>query len=242
MVSGQAPRTLDYSHTRTSESGVYRATIATPGDSIPTGKLQSWTLHLETADGGTRLPLTSRNEISRVYANIGKAIAASCVNCHNGPLFTDNHFHNTGVPRPPMALSFDSGRTAGIRKALVSEFSCTSRYSDAKRDDCAELRFAGTEGPELLRAYKPPSLRNVTSRAPYMLAGQLASLAEVLQHYSDAPIAPSGHSELKPLHLSATERGQIVAFLGTLSGSLSAPPGYLTTPPMPRATELSQHD
>lgn len=51
MASGQAPRTLDYSHTRTSESGVYRATIATPGDSISTGKLQSWTLHLETADG-----------------------------------------------------------------------------------------------------------------------------------------------------------------------------------------------
>lgn len=51
MVSGQAPRALDYSRTRTSESGVYRATITTPGDSIPTGKLQSWTLHLETVDG-----------------------------------------------------------------------------------------------------------------------------------------------------------------------------------------------
>lgn len=235
-----------------------------------------------------RLPLTSRNEISRVYANIGKAIAAyerriafaparfdryidaeltgksqspeidftadeegglrlfigraSCVNCHNGPLFTDNHFHNTGVPRPPMALPFDSGRTAGIHKALVSEFSCTSRYSDATQDDCAELRFAVTEGPELLRAYKPPSLRHVAMRAPYMHAGQFASLAEVVQHYSDAPVAPSGQSELRPLHLSATERRQIVAFLGTLNGSLTAPTGYLTAPLMLRATELSHHD
>ena len=51
MVSAQAPMNLDYSHTRTSQSGIYRATITTPGDSIPTGKLQSWTLHLETADG-----------------------------------------------------------------------------------------------------------------------------------------------------------------------------------------------
>ncbi len=236
----------------------------------------------------TRLPRTSRNEISRVYANLGKAIAAyerriafaptrfdryvdaeltgmmqlpeidltsdeeaglrlfigraSCVNCHNGPLFTDNHFHNTGVPRPSAALPFDSGRTAGIRKALGGEFSCTSGYSDATRDDCAELRFAVTEGPELLRAFKPPSLRNAASRAPYMHAGQFASLAEVVQHYNDAPIAPLGYSELKALHLSATERRQIIAFLGTLSGSLSAPTGYLAAPPMPRATELSQHD
>ena len=51
MLFAHAPANLDYSHTRTSESGVYRATIVTPGDSIPTGKLQSWTLHLETANG-----------------------------------------------------------------------------------------------------------------------------------------------------------------------------------------------
>jgi cytochrome c peroxidase len=170
---------------------------------------------------------------------IGKA---SCVNCHNGSLFTDNHFHNTGVPVPQMVLPPDSGRTAGIRKALAGEFSCTSRYSDAKREDCAELRFAVTEGTELLRAYKPPSLRNVAARAPYMHAGQLASLTAVVQHYSDAPTAPSGHSELKPLHLSATERGQIIAFLGTLSGPLSAPAGYLAPPSLRIATETAQHD
>jgi hypothetical protein len=51
MLFAQAPAHLDYSRTRTSESGVYRATIVTQGDSIPTGKLQSWTLHLETANG-----------------------------------------------------------------------------------------------------------------------------------------------------------------------------------------------
>lgn len=51
MASAQSPRELDYSRTRSSEGGVYRGTIRPAGDSIPQGKLQSWTLHLETANG-----------------------------------------------------------------------------------------------------------------------------------------------------------------------------------------------
>ena len=51
MLFAQAPSDLDYSRTRTSESGFYRATIKPQGDSIPQGKLQRWTLHLETASG-----------------------------------------------------------------------------------------------------------------------------------------------------------------------------------------------
>jgi cytochrome c peroxidase len=161
---------------------------------------------------------------------IGKA---SCVNCHNGGLFSDGHFHNTGVALA-RATAPDSGRTSGVLKALAGEFSCRSRYSDATAQDCAELRFAVAGGPELVRAYKPPSLRNVVDRAPYMHAGQLATLDDVLEHYSSAPRAPLGRSELKPLHLSSGEQRQIIAFLGTLTGPLAAPPGFLTTPAIRR--------
>jgi cytochrome c peroxidase len=227
-----------------------------------------------------RIPAARQEEITRVYANIGKAIAAyerriafapsrfdryaeaelagrahtpesalsrdeeaglrlfigkaGCVNCHNGALFTDDHFHNTGVPLPAAALPPDSGRIVGVRQALAGEFNCTSRHSDAKPDDCEELRFAVTEGEELVRAYKTPSLRNVASRAPYMHAGQFATLADVLRHYSSAPAAPFGHSELKPLRLSAAEQHRLEAFLHTLSGPLAAPPGYLAPPSPPR--------
>ena len=51
MLFARAPQNLDYSRTRASESGVYRGTIRPQGDSIPQGRLQSWTLHLETASG-----------------------------------------------------------------------------------------------------------------------------------------------------------------------------------------------
>jgi cytochrome c peroxidase len=161
----------------------------------------------------------SRDEEAGLRLFVGKG---SCVNCHNGPRLTDDHFHNTGVPAPRVAPAAapDSGRTVGVRQVLAGEFNCTSRYSDAKAEDCAELRFAVADGAELLRAYKTPSLRGVAERAPYMHAGQIATLGEVVAHYSAAPRAPFGRSELQPLRLSDAERRQLEAFLRTLS----APP------------------
>jgi cytochrome c peroxidase len=214
----------------------------------------------------SRIPAARQEDISRVYANIGKAIAAferriehgptrfdryvaaelggrthttesaftkdeeaglrlfmgkaNCVNCHNGPRFTDEHFHNTGVAASSLVASTDSGRATGVRDVVAGEFNCLSKYSDARPEDCAELQFAVTEGEELVRAYKTPSLRGVAERAPYMHAGQLATLADVVRHYDQAPAAPAGHSELRRLRLSERERAQLEAFLRTLS----APP------------------
>jgi hypothetical protein len=51
MMFARPPKDLDYSRTRASESGVYRATIKPQGDSIPQGKLHRWVLHVETASG-----------------------------------------------------------------------------------------------------------------------------------------------------------------------------------------------
>ena len=45
------PEELDYSRTRMTDGGAYRATI-TPSDSVlKIGRMHSWTLHLETAEG-----------------------------------------------------------------------------------------------------------------------------------------------------------------------------------------------
>jgi cytochrome c peroxidase len=60
-----------------------------------------------------------------------------------------------------------------------------------------------------------------------MHAGQIATLDGVVAHYAAAPAAPFGHSELLPIRLSPNERRQLIAFLGTLSGPITAPPGYL---------------
>jgi hypothetical protein len=51
MMFAKPPADLDYGRTRMSEGGTYVATIRPQGDSIPQGRLQRWTLHLETASG-----------------------------------------------------------------------------------------------------------------------------------------------------------------------------------------------
>jgi uncharacterized protein len=63
-----------------------------------------------------------------------------------------------------------------------------------------------------------------------MDAGQFATLSEVLDHYNTAPAAPEGHSELKPLNLTDTERGQVEMFLRSLSSPLATPPALLEAP------------
>jgi cytochrome c peroxidase len=153
------------------------------------------------------------DEIAGLKLFLGKA---NCTQCHNGPLFTNNEFHNTGVPRRP-DLPLDDGRFSGASAVLKDEFSCKSRWSD-RRDSCAELEFLVTGEHTLQRAFKVPSLRNVAERAPYMHAGQFRTLSEVLDHYNRAPAAPAGHTELLPLKLKASELRQLELFLRTLSG------------------------
>ena len=99
----------------------------------------------------------------------------------------------------------------------LDPFNCLGEFSDAKPQECMELTFMKAEGEELVRAFKTPSLRDVADRPPFMHAGQIASLADVVAHYNNAPDAPTGHSELVPLNLSAAEQDALVAFLASLS-------------------------
>jgi cytochrome c peroxidase len=170
--------------------------------------------YAEAVTNGRRAEgILSSDEIAGLRLFIGKA---KCTQCHNGPLFTNNEFHNTGVPALP-TLPADDGRLTGAASVLKDEFNCRSRWSDA-RSRCAELEYLVTDDHTLERAYKVPSLRNVAERAPFMDAGQFATLAKVLDHYNRAPRALAGHTELTPLRMSRDELRQLEAFLKTLSG------------------------
>lgn len=168
----------------------------------------------------------TRDEIAGLKLFLGKA---QCLQCHSGPLFTNNEFHNTGVPAAK-GLPADKGRLAGAKQVLQDEFNCLGRFSDAKPEQCGELRFLDGNNANQLRQFRVPSLRNVAERAPYMHAGQVATLRDVVEHYNRAPAAPEGHSELKPLGLTAPEVDQLVAFLGTLSGGVKADAKWLKAP------------
>jgi cytochrome c peroxidase len=49
-----------------------------------------------------------------------------------------------------------------------------------------------------------------------MQLGQIATLAEVADRYAAAPEAAFGHSELRPVDLSPSDRAALISFLKTL--------------------------
>jgi cytochrome c peroxidase len=159
----------------------------------------------------------SEAEVHGLRLFIGKA---RCIECHNGPLFTNNEFHNTGVTTSPGELP-DRGRSEGLHKVIADPFNCTGPYSDQPAESCLELRFVRT-GKELVGAMRTPTLRNIADTAPFMHKGQMKNLSEVLEHYNQAPAAIIGHNEAEPLGLSRQELTELEAFLQTLSGSIAA--------------------
>ena len=172
-----------------------------------------------------KLKLLNRNEIAGLQLFIGKA---QCMNCHNGPLFTNNEFHNTGILSAARQLP-SMGRVSGVRAALADPFNCLGEYSDAESEQCADLHFAKL-GDELIGAHKVPTLRNVAATAPYMHAGQLDTLEAVISHYNQAPLSMIGHNEIKPLKLNSKEKKQLIQFLHTLSGPLVTDSKWLISP------------
>jgi cytochrome c peroxidase len=175
-----------------------------------------------------------------VDARLSKNGRVACATCHNGPLFTDQHFHNPGVPQRHASRP-DRGRTIAVASVLNDEFNCLGRYSDASSDGCAELRFIAADDPRMEGAFKTPGLRNVAERAPYMHAGQFASLEEVVAHYVRSPATTLGQSELaraggtqgerRPIRLTDEGARDLVAFLRALSDSPSRGHGPTSSRP-----------
>ncbi len=167
----------------------------------------------------------SRDELAGLGLFIG---GAQCVNCHNGPLLSNHDFHNTGIL--PVAGQMPSmGRFDGVLEARRDAFNCLGEFSDAAPGQCLELRFA-RDDTELAGAHKTPGLRNVVRTAPYMHTGAFATLAEVLEHYNEAPVAMLGHNEAKPLGLSRRELRQLEAFLHSLDAPPDTASQWLTPP------------
>ena len=161
---------------------------------------------------GVESGILTDDEVAGLRLFLGKG---ECVNCHNGPLLSDGHFHNTGVAAAPGSRT-DAGRAEGAALVRDDPFNCLSEFSDAAPEDCAELRFMSVDDADAPGAFKTPSLRGAATRAPYMHAGQIVTLGAVLQHYRAAPTAEVGHTELRPLSLTDAELRQIAAFLATL--------------------------
>jgi cytochrome c peroxidase len=152
---------------------------------------------------------------------------AQCAVCHVGPLFSNGEFGDIGLPFFIRPGAVDSGRYGGIIALRESAFNLQSTWRDsagARAGGAGEDPTLKTRHVDLQHRnfgeFKVPSLRNAAQTAPYMHDGQLATLQDVVRHYSELNterLHADGDQILKPLRLSDAESADLVAFLLTLS-------------------------
>jgi cytochrome c peroxidase len=170
---------------------------------------------------------------------------ANCIQCHNGPLLTDEKYHNLGVPRPK---EFEESGLYQVtyRWEIYQKGLHEKKYREWKDDP--GLYFS-TKREQDAGKFRTAPLRYIKYTAPYMHAGQLFTLEEVIDFYDKG----GGENEftkrygnksklLKPLNLAKDEKEALVAFLEELSGEeirMAVPkvPLYEVMPDVPGLTQ-----
>jgi cytochrome c peroxidase len=164
---------------------------------------------------------------------IGKG---NCVRCHSGPNFSDNDFHNLGVPQDGLIGStFDYGRNIGITKLLTTTtagngyYNTASIYNDGSANRVAGLSAASSH----IGQFKTPTLRSVSMTAPYFHTGGFNSLWDVVNFYNFAGnggnFPGTKDTRLTTRRMTNEEMEDLVEFLKALDGEALEP--SLTTKP-----------
>ncbi len=145
---------------------------------------------------------------------------AGCVECHASPIFTDQGFHNIGVPQVgEFVREEELGRFMAVEQALNNPFNSNGVYSD----DTSTGKLDGLEQTEELRgAFRTKHLRQIAATGPYMHTGHLDSLRAVVEFYNDGGVdsgfVGTKDERILPLNLSSAEIDDLVAFLEALTG------------------------
>ena len=129
-----------------------------------------------------------------VLAQRGLAIFVGdgkCTTCHSGPRLSSGEFHDVGISNFAEPGRVDPGRFGGIKKLQGSPYTLLGKYNDdAKRRTAISTRHVVLDHRNY-GEFKVPSLRGVSETAPYMHNGSLATLREVVRHYSNFDVSGS---------------------------------------------------
>ncbi len=139
---------------------------------------------------------------------------AGCIQCHNGPLLSDESYHNLGVPRNP---EFEGNplRQITLRYQHAIRGVPEKLYRSADRD--LGLYYVTKQEADTGK-FRTQGLRELRYTAPYMHNGIFGTLEEVIDFYNRGGADdPNKSSLVKPLGLSDQEKGDLLAFLLSLS-------------------------
>jgi len=143
-----------------------------------------------------------------------------CRVCHFGPNFTHGEFHAIGVAHFIRPGEVDGGRYPAIAALKRSPWNLLGPHNDDPSRATAVFTRHVQAHPRNWGEFRVPSLREAAATAPYLHDGALATLADVVRHYSEVDesrLHADGERLLKPLGLSADQVADLVAFLETLS-------------------------
>ncbi len=90
-----------------------------------------------------------------------------------------------------------------------ASFTFSGPTQDREQQSPSSFHHTGVGGSA--QKFRAPTLRAVRHTAPYMHAGQLATLKEVIKHYEQ-----TASTEVPDFTLTAMEQKQLIAFLRAL--------------------------
>jgi len=137
-----------------------------------------------------------------------------CIQCHNGPLASDEKFYALGLPENEAfktePLYQITHRWEHYQKGVPE-----ANYRDAPID---RGLYYVTKNPKDANKFRTPSLRELKYTAPFMHNGIFYTLDEVVDFYNKGGgTGPNKSPLIKPLGLNDAEKKDLVAFLESLS-------------------------
>jgi cytochrome c peroxidase len=164
---------------------------------------------------------------------------ANCIECHNGPLLTDQKYYNLGLSR---AEEWSENGMAQITFRYEQYAKGVTEELYRKIKDDAGLYYRTKQKSDMGK-FRTPPLRYTAYTAPFMHNGKFFDFDEVVEFYNDGggsneftdgTLAKNKTKLLKPLGLTDGEKEDLVAFLESLSG----PEIKISTPKLPRYAPL----
>jgi cytochrome c peroxidase len=164
-------------------------------------------------------------DVKQARRHLKKIVAQDRVELlRRGPA-TDYLFHNTGIAWLEQEANLES-----VRKTVTAAAKDPKQAKKQIKEEVERLgRRVGrivdtgrqrisTKGEDL-RAFKTPTLRDITRRGPYMHNGQFETLADVIRYYAGGGSEdPEQDKRLQPFEITEGEICDLVAFLGSLAG------------------------
>jgi len=135
-----------------------------------------------------------------IFINKGK-----CIECHYGANLSDDLFHALNVPENPDHEK--DPRITATRRFVAKVY----HYGDYKNLTEDPGRYLITKDKKDWKAFRTPTLREVSKTAPYMHNGSFAGLDEVINFFNQG--GGKGNTALKPLGLSEEEKRDLKTFL-----------------------------